>query len=89
MLDRELKKGSAELIILSIVEPRARHGYEISKLIEQRSAGQMRFHVASLYPLLSTFVLVAVVLLLTAAASTIGPAWRAARIDPAVALRSE
>ena len=32
MLDRELKKGSAELIILSIVEPRPRHGYEISKL---------------------------------------------------------
>jgi hypothetical protein len=31
-LDRELKKGSAELIILSIVEPRARHGYEISRL---------------------------------------------------------
>lgn len=52
MLDRELKKGSAELIILSIVESRARHGYEISKLIESRSAGQLRFHVASLYPLL-------------------------------------
>ena len=52
MLDRELKKGSAELIILSIVEPRARHGYEISKLIETRSAGQLKFHVASLYPLL-------------------------------------
>lgn len=52
MLDRELKKGSAELIILSIVEPRARHGYEISKLIEERSQGQMKFHVASLYPLL-------------------------------------
>jgi transcriptional regulator len=52
MLDRELKKGSAELIILSIVEPRARHGYEISKLIEERSAGQLKFHVASLYPLL-------------------------------------
>jgi PadR family transcriptional regulator, regulatory protein PadR len=52
MLDRELKKGSAELIILSIVEPRARHGYEISKLIEARSAGQLKFHVASLYPLL-------------------------------------
>ena len=52
MLDRELKKGSAELIILSIVELRARHGYEISKLIETRSAGQLRFHVASLYPLL-------------------------------------
>ena len=52
MLDRELKKGSAELIILSIVEPRARHGYEISKLIEARSGGQLKFHVASLYPLL-------------------------------------
>jgi PadR family transcriptional regulator, regulatory protein PadR len=52
MLDRELKKGSAELIILSIVEPRARHGYEISKLIESRSQGQLKFHLASLYPLL-------------------------------------
>src|SRR4030095_914016 len=52
ILDRELKKGSAELIILSIVEPRARHGYEISKLIEERSAGRLKFHVASLYPLL-------------------------------------
>jgi PadR family transcriptional regulator, regulatory protein PadR len=52
MLDRELKKGSAELIILAIVEPRARHGYEISKLIEERSRGQLKFHVASLYPLL-------------------------------------
>jgi PadR family transcriptional regulator, regulatory protein PadR len=52
ILDRELKKGSAELIILSIVEARARHGYEISKLIESRSNGQLKFHVASLYPLL-------------------------------------
>jgi PadR family transcriptional regulator, regulatory protein PadR len=51
-LDREMKKGSAELIVLSIVETRARHGYEISKLIETRSAGQLKFHVASLYPLL-------------------------------------
>ena len=51
-LDRELKKGSAELIILSIVEPGARHGYEISKLIEARSGGKLKFHVASLYPLL-------------------------------------
>jgi len=52
MLDRELKKGSAELLILSLLEARPRHGYEISKLIEQRSAGTLRFHVASLYPLL-------------------------------------
>ena len=52
MLDRELKKGSAELLILSLVETRPRHGYEISKLIEQRSNGRVRFKVASLYPLL-------------------------------------
>ena len=51
-LDRELKKGSAELLILSLVEARARHGYEISKLIAQRSEGRVRFKVASLYPLL-------------------------------------
>ena len=52
MLDRELKKGSAELLILSLVEARPRHGYEISKLIEARSRGRLKFHVASLYPLL-------------------------------------
>src|SRR5262245_21895530 len=52
MLARELKKGSAELVILSILEARARHGYEISKLIESRSAGELVFHVASLYPML-------------------------------------
>src|SRR5437763_5444762 len=48
----EWKKGSAELLILSLVEARPRHGYEISKLIEQRSGGAVHFHVASLYPLL-------------------------------------
>src|ERR671915_2608547 len=52
MLDRELKKGSAELLILSLVEDRPRHGYEIGNLIEQRSGGLLRFNVASLYPLL-------------------------------------
>ena len=52
MFDRELKKGSAELMILSLVEARPRHGYEISKLIEARSEGVVRFNVASLYPLL-------------------------------------
>jgi PadR family transcriptional regulator len=52
MFARELKKGSAELLILSLVDGRARHGYEISKLIESRSRGRLRFHIASLYPLL-------------------------------------
>lgn len=52
ILDREMKKGSGELVILSLLEARPRHGYEISKLIEARSEGALRFHVASLYPLL-------------------------------------
>jgi PadR family transcriptional regulator PadR len=52
IFDRELKKGSAELLILSLVEARPRHGYEIAKLIENRSGGALSFHVASLYPLL-------------------------------------
>jgi transcriptional regulator len=51
-LDRELKRGSAELLILSLLDPRPRHGYELSKLIHVRSGGQLTFHIDSLYPLL-------------------------------------
>ena len=50
--DKELKKGNAELLILALLEDKARHGYEIGKLIAERSEGVLRFHVASLYPLL-------------------------------------
>src|SRR5918999_4870039 len=51
-LDRELKRGSAELLILSLLDARPRHGYDLSKLIETRSGGQLKFHIDSLYPLL-------------------------------------
>lgn len=51
-LDPEWKKGSAELLVLSLLEDQPRHGYDISKLIQIRSGGAMRFHVTSLYPLL-------------------------------------
>ncbi len=51
-LDQEWKKGSAELLILSLLEDQPRHGYDIGKLIECRSGGSLRFHIASLYPLL-------------------------------------
>lgn len=50
--DKELKKGSAELLILSLLEARPRHGYEISQQIEQLSEGTLTFNVASFYPLL-------------------------------------
>ncbi|MGE3375740.1 MAG: PadR family transcriptional regulator [Vicinamibacteria bacterium] len=52
MLERELKRGSAELLILALVEERPRHGYEIGQQIDSRSNGTIRFHVASLYPTL-------------------------------------
>jgi PadR family transcriptional regulator PadR len=48
----DLKRGSAELMVLAAVEERPRHGYEIAKLIDDRSGGVLRFHVASLYPML-------------------------------------
>lgn len=51
-LDRELKKGSAELLILSLLDARPRHGYDLSKLIDARSGGTLKFHIDSLYPLL-------------------------------------
>jgi PadR family transcriptional regulator, regulatory protein PadR len=50
--DQEWKKGSAELLVLSLLEDQPRHGYDISKLIQLRSGGALRFHVTSLYPLL-------------------------------------
>src|SRR5581483_3145454 len=52
MLTDDLKKGSAEFLVLSLLEHEPRHGYELQKLIESRSKGVLTFHVASLYPLL-------------------------------------
>ena len=52
MLEREIKRGSAELLILALLEDRERHGYEIGKLIDERSDGTITFHITSLYPTL-------------------------------------
>ena len=40
------------MIILALLEERARHGYELAKLIETQSESRLQFHVASLYPML-------------------------------------
>ena len=50
--ENDLKRGTAELMVLAVLEGRTRHGYEIAKLIDDRSNGVLRFHVASLYPML-------------------------------------
>jgi PadR family transcriptional regulator, regulatory protein PadR len=52
VFSKELKKGNTELLVLSLLEARARHGYEIGQLIEERSGGKLRYRIASLYPLL-------------------------------------
>jgi transcriptional regulator len=51
-LQHELKRGSAELLILALLEERTRHGYEIGQLIASRSERIINFHVTSLYPTL-------------------------------------
>jgi transcriptional regulator len=51
-MEQEWKKGSGEMLILCLLEDQPRHGYDISKLIESRSGGALRFHVTTLYPLL-------------------------------------
>lgn len=52
MFSPTLKKGSAELLILALLEHERRHGYEIAKLIGERSGGRLSFQASSLYPVL-------------------------------------
>ncbi len=52
MIDANVKRGSAELAVLSLLQQGAMHGYEIAKKVEQETEGILKFDVASLYPLL-------------------------------------
>jgi PadR family transcriptional regulator, regulatory protein PadR len=51
-VERELKRGSTELLLLALLEERQRHGYELGRLIEQRTGGSIRVQAPSLYPAL-------------------------------------
>jgi PadR family transcriptional regulator, regulatory protein PadR len=51
-LARELKRGTTQVLILALLEERERHGYDIARLIDDRSGGAISFHAASLYPTL-------------------------------------
>jgi PadR family transcriptional regulator len=52
MNTRDLRKGSAELVLRALLEARPRHGYELARMIESGSANTLHFHVASIYPML-------------------------------------
>lgn len=52
MFSPTLKKGSVELLLLSLLADGRRHGYEIANLIEERSGGRLKFRASSLYPVL-------------------------------------
>ena len=52
LLARELKRGSTELLVLALLEEQPRHGYDIARLIDERSQGSITYQVASLYPTL-------------------------------------
>jgi transcriptional regulator len=52
MVGAGIKRGTAELAILSVLETGELHGYEIARRIERETRGKLRFTLASLYPLL-------------------------------------
>ena len=51
-LNHSIKRGSAELAVLAVLEHEALHGYEIARRIDQETGGVLHFTLASLYPLL-------------------------------------
>lgn len=52
MIGSGIKRGTAELAVLSVLEEGALHGYEIAKRIEKHTKGSLRFTLAALYPML-------------------------------------
>jgi PadR family transcriptional regulator PadR len=52
MIATGIKRGTAELAVLSVLGDGPLHGYEMSRRIEQQTRGALSFTLASLYPLL-------------------------------------
>lgn len=51
-MSRELKRGTIELVLLTLLEERERYGYEIVAAIESRSGGKLDVRDGTLYPVL-------------------------------------
>jgi len=52
MIGSGIKRGTAELAILSVLEEGPLHGYEMARRIEEQTKGALRFTLAALYPML-------------------------------------
>jgi PadR family transcriptional regulator PadR len=52
MIGAGVKRGTAELAVLSILEEGPLHGYEMARRIEKQTKGALRFTLAALYPML-------------------------------------
>lgn len=52
MIGTGIKRGTAELAILSVLEDGPLHGYEMARRIERQTKGRLRFTLAALYPML-------------------------------------
>jgi PadR family transcriptional regulator PadR len=52
MIGPGIKRGTAELAVLSVLEDGPLHGYELARRIEQQTKGALRFTLAALYPML-------------------------------------
>jgi len=51
-VNAQIKRGSAELAVLTLLAEHPLHGYEIAKQIEAQTGGVLCFDMASLYPML-------------------------------------
>lgn len=51
-MDREMLKGSVDLLLLSLINQRDLYGYEITKLLKQLSDDQYEMSEGTLYPAL-------------------------------------
>ena len=51
-IERELKRGSLELIVLHLLEPREAYGYEIVSKVTDRTNGALGVTDGTLYPVL-------------------------------------
>jgi len=49
---KDLQRSSAEVVLLSLLEARPRHGYELAKMVETQSGEKLQYQVASIYPML-------------------------------------